>query len=421
MNTLSELAVFGRMLYAVLQLPVFVVHPERKIESEYAAHSLRSNPYFAAIREQLAGYAYSMYAPDKPGHFSRTGLQYGFVNAWEEGRFVGTIVVGPYLHEALRDGQWSETMETIHAGNRGRLLELYEAVPLLDPERARAVSLMIHYAIRRQLVDPSANLQIEGLPLPQPDTDQPEPDAELSRSRRSGMLHTNLSHERVLLHYIRSGKKEQLRTFVMESIIGEDEFGVLAKGSRLRSEKNLMITGIALICRAAIEGGMHEEDAFVLSDFYIQQLEEKGDLHAVVAVMMEAMFDFVDRVAEVRRGHYSPAVQDCLREIANRLYSDVTLDGLAERINLSPSYLSSLFKKEVGLTFSDYVQRERVEEAKNLLALTDDSITDIAAWLNFNDQSYFNKVFKKWQGITPKAYRHAERRPAQKKIEPDRE
>ncbi|WP_171685510.1 helix-turn-helix domain-containing protein [Paenibacillus planticolens] len=410
MNKLSELAVFGRLLNDALQLPVFIIHPGRKIESEYANRALHASPYFASIRDQLAGYAYALYAAEQPVHFTRSRLQYFFVNALDEDRLAGTLVVGPYLHETPRD---SEAMNQLHASNRKQLLDLYEAVPLVAPERARAVSLMIYYAIRRKIVDPSANLLADGVLLQEPVVKKQEPDAELSRSRRSGMLHANLSHERVMLHYVRTGDRERIKTFVMESIIGEDELGVLAKRSRLRSEKNLMITGIALICRSAIEGGMHEEDAFTLSDFYIQQLEEKDTLQAVNAVIMEALFDFVDRVAEVRRGHYSPAVQDCLHEIANHLYGDITLDQLAERTNLSPNYLSSLFKKEVGLSISEHVQRERIEEAKRLLTLTDYPITDIAAWLNFNDQSYFNKVFKKWKGMTPKAYRQSERRPVQ--------
>lgn len=187
-----------------------------------------------------------------------------------------------------------------------------------------------------------------------------------------------------------------------------------AKRSRLRSEKNLMITGIALICRAAVEGGLHEEDAFTLSDYYIQQLEEMGSLQEVGAVMTKALFDFVDRVAQVRRGHYSPSVQDCLHEIASQLYGDLSLGRLAERVHLSPNYLSGLFKKEVGLTLSEYIQRERIGEAKKLLALTDYPVADIAAWLSFHDQSYFIKVFKKWGGTTPRAYRRSERRPMRK-------
>ncbi|QJD85617.1 helix-turn-helix domain-containing protein [Cohnella herbarum] len=412
MNKLSELDVFGRLLNDALQIPVFVVRPGREIESEYADHSLRANPYFASIRDQIAGYAFALHAAEHPIYFTRSRLQYFFVNALDEDRFAGTLVVGPFLHETPLDGgQWNEMIDTLHEGNRSRLLELYEAVPVVLPERVRAMSLMIHYAIHRKLADPSADLPADGVPIAEPVAERQAPDVELSRSRSSGLLHANLSHERVLLHYVRGGEKERIRTFVMESMIGEEEFGVLAKRSKLRSEKNLKITGIALICRAAIEGGMHEEDALTLSDYYIQRLEETNTLSEADTVTVEALFDFVDRVAEVRRGHYSLAVQDCLNEIANHLYGEITLDRLAERTRLSPNYLSGLFKKEIGLTISEYVQRERIEEAKKLLTLTDYPIADIAAWLNFNDQSYFNKVFKRWQGMTPRAYRQSDRRP----------
>jgi len=414
MNKLPELVVFGRLLYDFIGLPVFIIHPGRTIEAEFADRSLHSNPYFASIREQVAGYAYALYAAEQPVHFARSRLQYFFVNALDENQLAGTLVVGPYINEKPQAGEWNEIISSLPINNRRHFLQLYEEIPLLSSVRTLALSRMIYYVIHRQLVDSSTSLLADGMPMPEPAVEKKEPDAELSRRRRSGMLHTNLSHERVMLNYVRNGERERIRTFVTESIIAEDEFGVLAKRSRIRSEKNLMITGIALICRAAIEGGLHEEDAFTLSDFYIQLLEEKDTLQAINALMTEVLFDFVDRVSEVRRGHYSPAIQDSLHEITNHLYGDITLERLAECTNLSPNYLSSLFKKEVGRTISEYVQRERIEEAKRLLTLTDYPIADIAAWLNFNDQSYFNKVFKKWNGIAPMAYRKSERRPSQK-------
>lgn len=413
MNKLSELADFGRLVHEALQLPVFTVDPGQRIDAEHADRALRTSPYYATIRDQLAGVAYALHAAERPNHFTRARLRYFFVNARDGDRLAGTLVVGPYLHDKPQeDPQGDDAADAAPAGNSKQLLDLYEALAVVPPEQARAMSLMIYYAVHRRLADLSEDLTADSAPALQPAVERRAPDAELSRGRRSGMLHTNLAHERVMLRYVRTGERERIRAFVQEFLIGEDEFGVLAKRSRLRSEKNLMITGIALICRAAVEGGMHEEDAFTLSDFYIQRLEERDSVQEVSAVMTDALFDFVDRVAEVRRGHYSPAVQESLREIANALYGDLTLGRLAERVHLSPNYLSSLFKKEVGLTVSEHVQRERIEEAKRLLALTDDPVADIAAWLNFNDQSYFNKVFKRWAGLTPRAYRQSERRPS---------
>ncbi|WP_082451629.1 helix-turn-helix transcriptional regulator [Paenibacillus ihuae] len=70
---------------------------------------------------------------------------------------------------------------------------------------------------------------------------------------------------------------------------------------------------------------------------------------------------------------------------------------------LNASYLSQLFKKETGLAVSDYIQRERIEEAKRLMKLP--GITLIATRLHFNDQNYLTKVLKKYTGKTPRRYR----------------
>ncbi|PEU64779.1 AraC family transcriptional regulator, partial [Bacillus cereus] len=54
----------------------------------------------------------------------------------------------------------------------------------------------------------------------------------------------------------------------------------------------------------------------------------------------------------------------------------------------------------------EYIQREKVEEAKKLLTLTNYSLLDISTWPNFNSQSYFTKIFKKHTEVTPKHYRN---------------
>lgn len=82
------------------------------------------------------------------------------------------------------------------------------------------------------------------------------------------------------------------------------------------------------------------------------------------------------------------------------------MSKLAEVAGLNASYLSQLFKKENGISVSDYIQRERIEEAKRLIELPGVTLSDIATRLHFNDQSYFTKVFKKYTGVTPRQFRH---------------
>jgi YesN/AraC family two-component response regulator len=109
-------------------------------------------------------------------------------------------------------------------------------------------------------------------------------------------------------------------------------------------------------------------------------------------------------VKEFNTRKYSSTIVSCLDYLSQNIYNEITLNKLSQKLRINPSYLSNLFKKEVGISLSEYVQNERIEEAKKLLTLTTYSLSEICTWLNFNDQSYFTKVLKKFTGITPRQY-----------------
>ena len=87
-------------------------------------------------------------------------------------------------------------------------------------------------------------------------------------------------------------------------------------------------------------------------------------------------------------------------------YGDaVGMKEMADLCNLSPAYFSRLFKKEMGENFTDYVNRRKIGLAKETLRGGKESVSEIAARLGFQDASYFVKVFRRYEGITPTAYR----------------
>ena len=85
--------------------------------------------------------------------------------------------------------------------------------------------------------------------------------------------------------------------------------------------------------------------------------------------------------------------------------SRITIKELAEYTDLSPSYLSRLFKKELGISISDYISEKKIEKAENLLKYSDFTFIEIANYLAFSSQSHFIQTFKKAVGLTPKKYR----------------
>ncbi len=84
-----------------------------------------------------------------------------------------------------------------------------------------------------------------------------------------------------------------------------------------------------------------------------------------------------------------------------------SLTELAETIGVSKSYLSRIFKLDTGISLWDYLNRYRIQKAKELLLLTDKSITEISAQVGYEDVGYFSRIFRGVSGCTPRAYRHA--------------
>ncbi len=86
-------------------------------------------------------------------------------------------------------------------------------------------------------------------------------------------------------------------------------------------------------------------------------------------------------------------------------YENITLKDVARIVSLNPNYISQLFKKSAGTTFSHYLTNQRITQAKKLLTTTDISINEVSLKTGFNDYFYFLKTFKKYTGHTPSEYR----------------
>lgn len=98
-------------------------------------------------------------------------------------------------------------------------------------------------------------------------------------------------------------------------------------------------------------------------------------------------------------------VNKALEYINSNVYSYISLVGAAEYLNIHPNYLSKVFKNAVGESFTDYVIKIKMNEAKKLLKTSNNKIYEIAEELKYNDTGYFIKLFKKIFGISPNEYR----------------
>lgn len=104
----------------------------------------------------------------------------------------------------------------------------------------------------------------------------------------------------------------------------------------------------------------------------------------------------------------APIVKKIHQYIQKHFDQKITPSTLAETLHMDVYYLCHSFKKETGITIGDYVQQQKIEEAKRLLKGSRLSIAEISEALAFSSQSYFSAIFKKITGMTPASYRKSE-------------
>jgi AraC-like DNA-binding protein/ligand-binding sensor protein len=100
-----------------------------------------------------------------------------------------------------------------------------------------------------------------------------------------------------------------------------------------------------------------------------------------------------------------PILQKAVAFIDEHFRENLRLENVAAYVGLNPSYLSTIFNRELKISFSSYLTQRRIEEASLLLIQTNNSLSEIAASSGFENQSYFSQSFRKHTGMTPKQYR----------------
>lgn len=175
----------------------------------------------------------------------------------------------------------------------------------------------------------------------------------------------------------------------------------------LRQAKNIFIAGCTLYTRAAIAGGLDIEEAYTLSDTYINTCESYTTVAEVERLHLQMPLDFTMRVEQTSKlnGKSAPIV-DAIHYIEENINQPMQASDIADHVNLSTSYFLKKFKSELGVGVSEYITKTKIREACMLLKYTDKSLTEISNYLYFSSQSYFQNVFKKQVGITPNQYRN---------------
>lgn len=175
--------------------------------------------------------------------------------------------------------------------------------------------------------------------------------------------------------------------------------------NELRDHKDYCITLNTLLRKAAEQGGVHPIHIDSVSNGHIQQIEQLTSVDQCLLFRRKMARTYCRLVQTYNLQDYSLLTRKVMTYVSTDLTADLSLRSLAAQLNVNASYLSSLFKKETGLSLTEYVNRSRMEHAQLLLLTTDLPIKTIALQCGISDMYYFSRLFKRVSGLTPKTFR----------------
>lgn len=316
------------------------------------------------------------------------------------------VYIGPYTLTPVTRQEILKLAEhyNVAPGNLKQLEQFYYDLPLLNDEN---ILLTIIYTLGEYIWGDTDNFttkesfqlitHIQNPVVPIPEVLEPE-DAKLSVQ----IIEKRYESEKQLMQAVSNGQTHKAE--LMFSNLTTRQFEPRTNNP-LRDLKNYTFVLNTLLRKAAEKAAVHPINIDAISSQYAIKIESLTSPAACLSLQKEMVRKYCILVKNHSLKGYSLLIRKVITEINFDLTADLSLKTQAEALNVNPSYLSTLFKKETGSTLTEYVNRKRIEHALLLLNSTDLQIQMIAQYCGIPDVNYFTKTFKKIVGKTPKEYR----------------
>lgn len=201
---------------------------------------------------------------------------------------------------------------------------------------------------------------------------------------------------------LRAGLNIQLDRFPAAGRISRDERKQL---------EYLTVSLVNTFMIAAIQGGVYPPEANWAADLALQRLTRIRQISEIPPLVSDTAFHFCRMVRKAKESDTGNVhVEKAKKFLSTHLTQPIGVEDAAKAVGLSQYHLARLFKSRTGQTMQQYLTKTRIDAAKQLLVTEDTAISELAAVLQFCDQSHFTRIFRHQTGMTPAQYRNAEKR-----------
>jgi len=205
-----------------------------------------------------------------------------------------------------------------------------------------------------------------------------------------------------LINAVKNGSFEQAREIINRILVGiyhlgKHDFDIL---------KALVLEMVVQMYRAVVEEGADPKNLLGVNSSYLSDFSRIKDEMELSAWLTSRLEIFIKTSIDNSRKNIPVSLSFAIEYIKSNLDKPLARDEVARMCNISPAYFSRIVKLKTGYTFTELVNRLRIDYACLLLDTTDKNVAEVGFECGFNDQSYFTKVFKRGKGISPKNYKN---------------
>lgn len=173
--------------------------------------------------------------------------------------------------------------------------------------------------------------------------------------------------------------------------------------------KSFLLELVVMMSRSAVEAGADPVELLGVNYSTFGDLASLEGEEAICRWLVQMLERIMDAIGTSQRYPVSVMLGAAVKWMQGHMQEDISRDDAAKIACLSPTHFSRALKQAFGRTFTEMLVKMRIDKAKEMLALTEKSLSDICFQSGFNDQSYFTKVFQKSTGVTPGAFRKRRR------------
>jgi len=211
--------------------------------------------------------------------------------------------------------------------------------------------------------------------------------------------------EKELISFVELGRSDLMEKYLYH--LSEQGGGLPEVAATVdRAAKNIFILSLGILSRTALRAGIDYDTMSEIQTYFLNRIESQSGYDQAMTLFRRMCMSFTNAVAMKKRiASGSLTIHKIQQIVFSHMYEKVTPTTIAEKLNMSLSYLCRHFKSETGKTIATYINEIKIEESKRLLITTNQSILDISTQLGFSSSNYMNGVFAKITGTTPGKFR----------------